>query len=357
MSLSDRNKTEETAKGKGFTPLDISSLENVDSDRIMEEEKRSPDFDRFKLLYDEPSALDGKGDGGFKRLYEFESEEALQNKEFTPMDYGVARRSDTASVAGKGKKEDLSSSAEDAGGKSKKDSGGRSADTASRSGTSADDPDSPERVDKESSSDKGRKKDAADNAFNQGFEEGKKQGYDKGFEQGNTEGFEQGFEKGRSEGFEKGETEAGKEMEQKSLEKIETLEGILEKLDTCYQDMVHANEDKLLSLVQRITEKVVFAKVEVDRAVVKNTILDALEKLAAPEEIVLLVSDQDYEYIEMVKEDFFEAVKSLKSVAVKSDPSIKPGGCRIESAKGAIETDPEEKLRKVFESIKEVSDS
>jgi len=354
MSLSDRNKIQEKAGGKGFSPLDISSLENVDTDRMMEDEKRSPDFDRFKLLYDEPSALDGKGEGTFKRLYEFESEEALQNKEFTPLDYGVARRSDSGSVDGIGTDQDLSSSSEDAGGGSKKDAGGRSADSSAHSGTSADDQD---RRKKESSTDRDRTKDAADKGFNQGFEQGKKQGYDQGFEQGKTDGFEQGFEKGRFEGFEKGETEAGKEMEQKSEEKIETLEGMLEKLDTCYQDMVYANEEKILSLVQRITEKVVFAKVEVDQTVVKNTILDALGKLAAPEEIVLMVSGSDYEYIEMVKEDFFEAVKSLKSVAVKSDPSIKPGGCRIESAKGAIETDPEEKLRKIFDSIKEVSGS
>ncbi len=349
MYLSDRNEKQENAGGNGFTALDVSNLENVDTDRLMEGERRDPDYDRFKLLYDEPSALDGKGDRTFKRLYEFESEESLQNKEFTPLDYGGSRRSDSAGAAGIGTDEDLSPSAEDA--------GGRSADSSGHSGTPADDPDRRKRVDTESSPDKDRNKDAADKAFNQGFEQGKTQGYDKGFEQGTTEGFEQGFEKGRSEGFEKGEAEAAQKMEQTSKEKLETLEGMIETMDTCYEDLLRVNEEKILSLIQQIAEKVVFATVEVDRTVVKNTILDALEKLAAPEEIVLQVSAQDYEYIEMVKEDFFETVKSLKSVAVKSDPSVKPGGCRIESAKGAIQTDPEEKLKKVFDSVKEVAGS
>ena len=355
--MSDRNEARESAGKNGFTALDISSLENVDTDRLMEEEKRNPDYDRFKLLYDEPSALDTNGEGAFKRLYEFESEEARRNNEFAPLEYGGSRRPESGSVAKSGAGEKPDSPAGTAGGLSGKESGGNSVDPSGNSGNTADDPARPEPVDKAAAQDKDLDDRAADKAFNKGFEEGKAQGYDKGFEQGRTEGFEQGFEKGRSEGLEKGEAEAADRMEQETGEKIEALESMIGKLDTCYQDLLRANEEKILSLVQQIAEKVVFAKVEVDQTVVKNTILDALEKLAGPEEIVLLVSPNDYEYIEMVKEDFFEAVKSLKSVAVKSDPSIKPGGCRIESAKGVIQTDPEEKLRKVFDSVKEAAGS
>ena len=355
--MSDRNETRENTGENGFTALDISSLENVDTTRQVEEEKRSPDFDRFKLLYDEPSALDTNGDGAFKRLYEFESEETRQDNKFAPLEYGGSKRPESGSVAKSGTEEKPDSPAGTAGGLSGNESGISSAGSSGDSGKTVDDPAGSESVGKTAAQGKGPNDQAADAAFNKGFEEGKKQGYEKGFEQGQTEGFEQGFEKGRSEGFEKGEAEAAEEMEQKAEEKLETIENMIEKVDTCYKDLLQANEENILSLVQRITEKVVFAKVEVDRTVVKNTILDALEKLAGPEEIVLMVSAKDYEYIEMVKEDFFETVKSLKSVAVKSDPSIKPGGCRIESAKGVIQTDPEEKLRKVFDSVKEVAGS
>lgn len=337
--MSDRHETQESTASGRFTALDVASLENVDTDRLREDEKRNPDYNRFKLLYDDPSGLGGKNEGAFKRLYEFESDEARRNNKFAPLDYGGSARSRSKSVS--------------TGGSSAADS-----ENPQVSGKTEDDKARPEAGDKETAApDKSRDQAVADNAYNKGFEEGKQQGYDKGFEQGTTDGFEQGFQKGRSEGFEKGETEAAEEMVQKTAEKIETLEGMIQKIDSCYEDLLHANEEKILALVKQITEKVVFAKVEVDRTVVKNTVLDALEKLAAPEEIVLLVSDRDYEYIEMVKEDFFEAVKSLKSVAVKSDPSIKPGGCRIESAKGVIQTDPEEKLKKVFDSVKEVAGS
>lgn len=333
--------------------MDISSLENVDADRIVEEKKRNPDYNRFKLLYDDPSGLGGKNEGAFKRLYEFESDEARQDNKFAPLDHGGSARSRNESGATDGTDEDAKKSSDKTGGFSAVDS-----EHPTVSEKTGEDKARPEAGEKETAvPDKSRDQAVSDNAYNKGFEEGKKQGYDKGFEQGKTDGFEQGFEKGRSEGFEKGETEAAEQMEQKAAEKIETLEGMIQKLDTCYEDLLHANEEKIISLVQQITEKVVFAKVEADRTVMKNTVLDALEKLAAPEEIVLLVSGHDYEYIEMVKEDFFEAVKSLKSVAVKSDPSIKPGGCRIESGKGVIQTDPEEKLKKVFDSVKEVAGS
>ncbi|MFO7753275.1 MAG: FliH/SctL family protein [Desulfobacteraceae bacterium] len=347
--MSDGNGQKEKAGKGGFTALDISTLENVDTDRLFEEEKRSPDYDRFKLLYDDPFSLNDSTDGAFKRLYEFETEESGENNRFTQLDYGGSKRSETASSAVQGPDQRPGPDAQAANGGSA---------PVPESGKAVDGDTGSEQADREASALHRGLNDmddraGADAAYNEGFEKGRHEGYSKGFEQGERDGFEQGFEKGMSEGFEQGEAEAVEITEKQVHEKLETLEGVMGKLDTCYEDMLLANEEKILDLLEKIMEKVVFATVETDRTVVKETIMDALEKLARPEEIVLLVSPGDYEYIEMVKEDFFEAVKSLKSVSVKSDLSIRPGGCRIESTKGGIQTDPEEKLQMVFDSIRE----
>jgi flagellar assembly protein FliH len=107
----------------------------------------------------------------------------------------------------------------------------------------------------------------------------------------------------------------------------------------------------LVELVCQIAGKVVMAKLDADETVIKNTILDALSQLASPEEIVLSVAEEDYEYVEMIKETFFESVRSLTNITVNTDAMIPKGGCRIESAGATIATDPESKLKAVYDAI------
>ena len=54
----------------------------------------------------------------------------------------------------------------------------------------------------------------------------------------------------------------------------------------------------------------------------------------------------------MIKDEFFTEIESLNRIAVKSDPSIKKGGCKIETATASIVTDPESKLDAIYEALK-----
>jgi flagellar assembly protein FliH len=184
-----------------------------------------------------------------------------------------------------------------------------------------------------------------------GYEEGMKKGREEGFKQGETDGFAkgeaEGFEKGTTEGQEAGKQEIVQEMEQV----LAPFRQALETADQMLENMLARYETQLVDLVCQITEKVVMAKLDSDDAVIKNTILDALSQLASPEEITLSVAEDDYEYVEMVKEAFFEAVSSLVHITVNTDAMIPKGGCRIESAGATIATDPESKLKAVYDAI------
>ncbi|MBF0468043.1 MAG: hypothetical protein HQK61_04035 [Desulfamplus sp.] len=207
--------------------------------------------------------------------------------------------------------------------------------------------------------------------YKKGFEQGRSEGYEdglakgtqeglsKGMEDGLAKGMEEGYraghEKGEQEGydagFQKGEEDGKVVSDAKSLEIITSLEDIFQKMDQAWHNAVKTHESKILSLICRIAEKVVFAKVQLDEGIVKDSILNALSTMPEPEEIILNISADDYEYVEMIKEDFFERVKSLKSVSVISNPSVTRGGCKIESSKAKVETDIQTRLEQVFTSV------
>ena len=162
-------------------------------------------------------------------------------------------------------------------------------------------------------------------------------------EQIRQEAFAQGFAQGREEGFQAGVAEAG--------EKTNHLLSILSDVDNMWERIVKIYEEKIIDLVARVAEKVVYGKVEVDKEIVTRAILHAFEQIKDPVNATIAVHPLDYEYMEVVKEDFFEKIKGLKQVTLISDPLISPGGCRIETPSGEVSTSIEERLEAVKRSI------
>ncbi len=323
MSLSDE-------KNDAFTPVDVSSLENFDAEIIQRSDSTDPDYGRFTLLFD-PSQFETQESEGFKALYSAENKK--KDDPFKPL-FAIKQKPgkvQKSAAAGEIKKN--------------KTSGSHGLDSEQVISTSLE----------ETAAEQGFAR-----GYAEGLEKGRSEGYEKGSEKGRKEGFAQGqaegFAKGETDGFAKGETEGFKKGEKaakkEAADMLDTLRQSLSSVDTALDDVVDAHEQQLLELVFKIAQKAVHATLDSNDDIVRLSVLDALKTLSQPQEIELSVSPEDYEYIEMVKDGFFETVGSLHHVAVKSDPMVRRGGCRIETDTASVSTDPETKLHAVYEAVK-----
>jgi flagellar assembly protein FliH len=312
----------------GFKVIDVGSLDNFDDEVSLKRPDTEPDFDRFKLLFD-PLEVE-REEGGFEAVYKITKQ--LKEEFFEPLIQGADVATDEPA-----KNIDVSGHLEKA----------RNTDETEEIPT-------PQEQGFEAGYEQGMVQ-----GFEKGQAAGHAKGYDEGLEKGRDEGFKQGetdgFAKGEAEGFEKGMKEgrdAGKqETAQEMAQILDPFRKALGTADQMLEDMLARYETQLVELVCQIAGKVVMAKLDADETVIKNTILDALSQLASPEEIVLSVAEEDYEYVEMIKETFFESVRSLTNITVNTDAMIPKGGCRIESAGATIATDPESKLKAVYDAI------
>ncbi|MFO7912547.1 MAG: FliH/SctL family protein [Desulfotignum sp.] len=320
-------------KNDGFTPVDIGSLDNFDAEIIQRSDKTDPDYDRFTLLFDPVQFETGKSEG-FKALYSVEDKK--QEDPFKPL-FAVKQKP--------GKVQESATAGETRKNRQNKGSGSHERDSEQVISTSLEDTAAEKGFARgyEEGVEKGRSE-----GYEKGFEKGRKEGLAKGQEEGFTKGETDGFAKGESEGFKKGEKAAGKE----AADALNTLGQALSAVDTALDDVVDAHEQQLLELVFKIAQKAVHASLDTKDDIVRLSVLDALKTLSQPQEIELGVNPEDYEYIEMVKDGFFEAVASLHHVAVKSDPMVRRGGCRIETDTASVATDPEAKLHAVYEAVK-----
>lgn len=324
MSLSDSPTNE-------FKPMKLEFLETFDDEQYNRGKDTEPDLDRFKVLY-EPKKLTEDEPDIFEFLYDYRKEALTEKNDF------IATFTS------------LNTPSKDMDGKKKKIDPGELEETAAPEDKEASGPEEPEAEKPDPGFEEGYKR---------GFEQGRAKGYATGFEEGKTQGLvkgeDQGREKGEKSGFDlgfsKGEKEATQAVHENAKELLDMLSASLEKSDQVYEKLIDTYEEKILSLVNAIAEKIIFQKIRTDDEVVKYAIIDALKHLAEPEEVVLSVSVEDYEYIEMVKESFFEEISSLKNISVISDDSIHRGGCRIKTSTGTISADPKAKFDAIIDSL------
>lgn len=334
MSLSDQKEHKDemsSSQDDGFKAIDLGTLDTFDEEVSLKRQDTEPDFDRFKLLVD-PLELQPE-ECEFEAVHQVTK--LLKEELFEPLIQGADVASDEHGVP-----QATPAPPEEA-----------------QNGDKPEETPTPE-----------------EQGFAQGYEQGIAQGLEKGEAEGQAKGYEEGLEKGREQGFKQGETEGFAKGEAEGLEKgleegretgkqeivqemaqvLDPFRQALATADQMLDNMLARYETQLVALVCQIAEKVVMAKLDSDDAVIKHTILDALSQLASPEEITLSVAEEDYEYVEMIKETFFESVRSLTHITVNTDAMISKGGCRIESAGATITTDPESKLKAVYEAIAQV---
>ena len=314
---------------EGFKPLSVSTLENFEDEVSRATDKSQPNFDRFSLLVEKPVFEESDPDVVFKALYQKETADAP-----AAFEHMIENRNDQGPPDPDGNREEQSRiDADDAG---------------------TDQPVEPEETPEEKGFRQGHEKGLA-----QGEQEGRQKGYDEGFAKGHEEGLakgrEEGFAQGESngleQGLEKGEAQGRQQADEKAAQILESLETALQTAESVQQTLVDTYEERLIDLVKAIARRVIMARIELDEEGVRPLVLAAFRELVQPENVVLSVSVEDYEYIEMIKDDFFDSVESLTRVSVRSDPGISRGGCRIETATASVETDVEERLAAISEAM------
>jgi flagellar biosynthesis/type III secretory pathway protein FliH len=155
--------------------------------------------------------------------------------------------------------------------------------------------------------------------------------------------YEEGFAKGEQDGL-----EAGRQKIARVLLQINELVTGVENL---WPDLIQKYEKQIIDLVFKASEKLLLGQIAADPEVVKRSILHAFELIPDPVEMTLEVNPEDYEFIETVKVDFFDQIKSLKHVTVISDPSVSRGGCRVNTPKGQVNATLEARLDAVRRSV------
>lgn len=159
--------------------------------------------------------------------------------------------------------------------------------------------------------------------------------------------YNEGFDKGREEGYKVGSAEAQR--------LVDRLHLILERTMDKRQEILSETEQQIVDLVLLIARKVIKVISENQKNIVVSNIVSALRKVKGRGDVTIRVNLADLDLSTQHKKDFMDSVENIKNITLMEDSAIDRGGCIVETDFGAIDARISSQLNELEQKILEIS--
>ncbi len=164
---------------------------------------------------------------------------------------------------------------------------------------------------------------------------------------------EQGFTLGKQEGYDT-ECKTVKEKFQGLLSQIEMvlIEAKKEK-ERIFQKAQEDMSEEIVELAVLIAKKIIKTEISTNQDIIVANIKNALSKMKSQGEITIRVNLVDLQHVEFMKDELLSLASGLKGIHFHDDPSIEPGGCKIETTLGIIDATISAQMERVEQELKD----
>ena len=161
------------------------------------------------------------------------------------------------------------------------------------------------------------------------------------------------MQKRLSESFERGLTE-GKNLAERGLVNVfRSLRAATESVHVLREKALRESEDDLINLTMKVARKVILREVATDRRILTNVVRTAIEALSDRCEITIRLNPDDYILVTTSPDDSLRSELLTERMQLKSDPSILPGSCMIDSEIGTLDASIDGQLEEIFRRLTE----
>lgn len=160
-------------------------------------------------------------------------------------------------------------------------------------------------------------------------------------------------EKAKQEGFGEGQREGFDEGRQVAQTLIDEALNVKELAIQKYNRLLTESEPEIMNIVIDICSKILNQQMEDDGYIV-GLIKLAMEKCTYTTDVVLRVSEDDYDYVLMEKDKILVLCENVDDLEIKLDRSLERGSCVVESPSGIIDSSIQVQLDYVVNRINEI---
>lgn len=148
-----------------------------------------------------------------------------------------------------------------------------------------------------------------------------------------------GYEEGRKAGYETGMAEARRVMQQ--------FDKAIADAVNSREKMLEEAKQKVLDLVLKISRKVTFDAIDIDREKTAQMIAGIINTLSDRSSLKILVHPDFLPIVEQNLEQYLTGSTMIKNLSIEADTRVRQGGCFIQTPSGDIDA----RLESQFEII------
>jgi flagellar assembly protein FliH len=153
------------------------------------------------------------------------------------------------------------------------------------------------------------------------------------------ESFDRGFEEGKRQA-ERGLTNVFKALRD-AVEDTAALRG----------QVLRETEEDILKLVITVSRKVIHQEIATDRLILAKIVAAAVNSASERDEVVVRLNPEDYRQVSAHRQIYLNGCGDDRQLELKSDDTVSPGGCIVETATGEIDARTETQLDEVFRRL------
>lgn len=164
---------------------------------------------------------------------------------------------------------------------------------------------------------------------------------------------EEAYKKAYDLGFEEGTKKAIEDKTAELEAKSHQIEELLLSLKNIKQEMVRQNEAHVVQMIYQIASRLAFDHVTENQEVILKIIKQALEDAQADENVNVIVSNKQLEFLEKIKLEENRENEFLKKIKFIGSDTVSEGSCIVETNYGVIDARIEERIDKLWGELKQ----
>lgn len=165
-------------------------------------------------------------------------------------------------------------------------------------------------------------------------------------DQGYQEGYQQGVQEGKQSGL--------AEMQSLIDAAVEKTQDLLTLGNKDAKEMILSAERQIIEIALAVASRIMACQIEENPMVVLPIVKNALEKVRDQEQIVIRVSNNDFDIVLQAKRDFQNMVGREQALNIVADRTIQPGNCVIDTSYGVVDAKIDtqfDALRKALQGV------
>ena len=155
------------------------------------------------------------------------------------------------------------------------------------------------------------------------------------------------------EGFDKGFEEGKRQAERGLANVFRALREAVDELSGLREQVLREAEEDLLKLAIMVARKVINQEIATDRLILAKVVAAAVNSASEREEIVIRLNPDDHRLVAAHKNLYLNGFNDDRLLDLKSDDSVTPGGCIVDTAMGEIDARTDAQLDEIFRKLLE----